>query len=427
VFLSGRDEKTVEAEDTGFHPLFKYFKTRIDREARSVTVSFLIPGLFRKKAVYLDKLGSVLLNDVSEKDVRAWKPVIPDPEPAKPEAVPWPDGELLPGDPPPANIDMSALGAALDKVFAEPDPKNLRRTRAVVVVQDGRLAAERYAPGFTKDTPLISWSVGKSITSALVGILVGQGKWGVMEPAPIAEWQGADDPRKAITIDDLLHMSSGLEWYEAYADHPVSDVNRMLFLKGDMAAYAAGRKLVAKPGTKWEYSTGSAMLLNRIIREAVGNREEYWAFPRNALFNRIGMRGAVMEPDAVGTFSGGSYIYATARDFARFGLLYLQDGVWNGERILPEGWVHYTTTPAAAADKLRDYGAQFWLNAGNVQDETKRMLPKLPTDAFFCDGYQGQLIAIIPSAKLVIVRLGMTWEGDWGTEEFLAGILAAVR
>jgi CubicO group peptidase (beta-lactamase class C family) len=426
IFVSGRDEASVLAEDVGFHPVLKLIKHKVDYQEKSVTAWFSPLRLFKKKAVFLDKLGSVLLQDVPEETVRTWKPNIPEPEPKDPASVPWPTGDLLPTDPWPEAVDQNALNAALDKVFSEPDPAQLRRTRAVAVVYGGRLIAERYALGFSKDTPLISWSMAKGHTSALIGILVGQGRFGVAQPAPVPEWQGAGDPRRAITIDQLLRMSPGLQWYEAYAEHPVSDVNKMLFLKPDMAAFAASMPLKQPPDTVFEYSTGTTNILNRIIRHTIGNQEEYWAFPRKLLFNRIGMRSAVLEPDASGTYSGGSYIFANARDFARFGLLYLNDGVWNGERVLPEGWVQYTTMPSSTA-KEGEYGAQFWLNRGVPRDPAKRMYPQLPEDAFFCDGYQGQLIAIIPSAKLVIVRLGMTWKGDWGTEEFLSGVLAAVR
>lgn len=426
IFVSGRDEASLLAEDLGFHPVLKLLKHKVDYQEKSVTAWFSPLHLFKKKAVFLGQLGAVLLQDVPEETVRAWTPNIPEPEPKDQASVPWPMGDLLTEDPLPATVDQEALSAALDKVFSEPDSARLRWTRAVAVVYDGRLIAERYAAGFSKDTPLISWSMAKSHTSALIGILVGQGRFSVAQPAPVPEWQGADDPRRAITIDQLLRMSPGLRWYEAYAEHPVSDVNKMLFLKPDMAAFAASMPLQHPPDTVMEYSTGTTAILNRIIRHTIGNQEEYWAFPRKALFNPIGMRSAVLEPDASGTYSGGSYLYANARDFARFGLLYLNDGMWNGERVLPEGWVQYTTTPSSTA-KDGDYGAQFWLNKSAPRDPAKRMYPQLPEDAFFCDGYQGQVIAIIPSAKLVIVRLGMTWTGDWGTEEFLSGVLAAVQ
>jgi hypothetical protein len=425
IFVSGRDEASVLSEDVAFHPLFKLFKPKIDYNEKSVTVSLWGLGLFKKKAIYHDQLGAILIQNVPEETIRGRKVNLPLPEPANPETVPWPMGDLLSADPLPMNVDQTKVAAALDKIFAEPDPKHLKRTRAAVVVYDGRILAERYADGITKDTRLISWSVAKSITNALAGILAGQGKLNIKDPAPVPEWRSPDDPRHAITTDMLLRMSGGQEWYEAYAEHPVSDVNLMLFTKPDMAAFAAAKPLAVPPDTKWEYSTGTTMIINRIIRQAIEKEEEYWAFPRRELFNKIGMRSAVIETDASGTFTAGSGIYVCARDYARFGLLYLQDGVWQGERILPEGWVAYTATPTPTS-KAGDYGAQFWLNKGVPNDPTKRPYPKLPQDMLMADGYQGQMIAIFPSRKLVVVRLGMSWDYGWGRTEFLEDVLSAI-
>jgi CubicO group peptidase (beta-lactamase class C family) len=426
LFVSGRDEASALNEDVAFHPLFKILKAKVDRNEKSVTVSLWGLGLFKRKAIFIESLGAVLLQDVAEETVRGWNVNIPTPEPANPESVPWPTGDLLPALPLPWNIDSARLTSALDKVFSEPDPKRLKRTRAALVVYDGRIVAERYAPGFTKDTRLISWSVAKSVTSTLVGILAGKGRLDIWASAPVPEWQGPNDPRKAITTDQLLRMSSGLEWYEAYADHPISDVNKMLFLKSDMAAYAAQKPLAAPPDTRWEYSTGTTMIINRIIRRTIGDQDEYRAFPRRELFNRIGMRSAIIESDASGTFTTGSGVYASARDYARFGLLYLNDGVWQGNRILPESWVAYATTPTPTL-KGGGYGAQFWLNKSDPPDPAKRPYPGLPPDMFMAEGYQGQMIAVIPSRKLVVVRLGMTFNNRWGLTEFLTDVLSAIH
>jgi len=196
--------------------------------------------------------------------------------------------------------------------------------------------------------------------------------------------------------------------------------------RAHMAAFAAARPLRYAPDTVFEYSSGTSLLLSRIVRQTIGDQAAYWAFPRRALFNRIGMRGAIFQPDASGTFVGSSYVYATARDWARFGLLYLNDGVWEGEKILPEGWVDYTRTPSPTAGN-GEYGAHFRLNGAAVALPEKRMFPRLPPDAFFCRGYQGQLTAIIPSRRLVAVRLGLTWDSEWGGDDFLAAVLAAVE
>ena len=354
-----------------------------------MTCSFLGIGLFEKNAVYVDQLGSVLLSGVAEETVRGWKPNLPPPEPADPATVPWPMGDRLPEGPRRASsIDLGKIQSAVDNVFVESDPKKKLYTRALLIVHDGRLIQESYGPGITKDTPLLSWSMAKSVTNALIGILQRKGKLSLKEPAPVPEWQKADDPRRAITLDQLLRMSSGLEWVEAYDERPVSDVNIMLLLKPDMAAFVASKSLAAKPDTVWHYSSGTTNLIQRIIRDRLGTREAYWEFPRRELFNKIGMRSAVWETDASGTFIGSSYLYATARDYARFGLLYLNDGVWQGERILPEGWVAYSTTPTPAAPQGQ-YGAHFWLNGGKDSNPAGRRLSPTAGGHIFRQGLSG--------------------------------------
>jgi len=430
VFLSGRDPAVIEAEDLSFHPLYKYFKTKVDYDKQIVTCSLLGTGLFEAKAVYRDGIGAVLLNDgVSEQDVRGWPASAVDPaiDESDPEAVDWPTGDRMILVPPSDAIDVARVRAAVDRLFVEADPNHLLRSRAVIVLYDGNLICEKYAPGITKDTRLLSWSTAKSVTSALIGILVGQGKLDLKSPAPVAEWAEAGDPRRAITLDQLLRMSSGLEWSEAYADRPISDVNDMLFRKSDMGSYAASKPPASDPDSVWNYSSGTANIVQRLIRKTFASDEDYWNFPRRALFDRIGMRSVVFERDGSGTFVGSSYLYATARDFARFGLLCLNDGVWLGERILPEGWLKYSTAPAPAAPQGK-YGALFWLNKGDPGKPETRPYPKLPEDAYFALGYQGQTIAVLPSQKLVVVRLGMTYDDDWGgMNVFLPEIVASVK
>ncbi len=426
IFVQGLEPERIMAEDAGFNPVFKLFKAKIDRARKTVSCSLLGTGLFKKTAVYVEGFGPILLSGVPEESVRAMKPDLPVPEPADPAAVPWPMGDKPAEETAPPAIDADKVAKAVGAAFAEPDPKHLKRTRALVVIHDGRLVAERYAPGITKDTRLLSWSMAKSFTNVLVGILVRQGKLDIHAPAPVPEWNSADDPRHAITVDQLMRMSSGLEWYEEYAAHPISDVNRMLFLEPDHAAYAAAKPLAVVPDSVWSYSSGSTNIVSWIIRDVVGSREAYWTFPRRELFNKIGLRSAVFGVDASGTFIGSSYLYATARDFARFGLFCLNDGVWNGERLLPEGWLAYSTTPAPKAPK-GEYGAFFWTNRGNPPDSANRMLPKMPPDTFWADGYQAQQIVICPSLKLVVVRLGMTWDSNWGGDAFLEAVAAAIK
>ena len=263
----------------------------------------------------------------------------------------------------------------------------------------------------------------KSITNALIGILIKQGKLDLYIPALVSEWQGPDDPRSTITLDQMLRMESGLRFVEEYEENIDSDCNTMLFDSFDTGKFAAAMPLDGKPGSKWSYSSGTANILARIIREVSGKSQaEQFDFPRKALFEKIGMMSAIMEPDPSGTFVGSSFMYATARDWARFGLLYLQDGIWEGQRILPEGWVQFTRRPTQVAPS---YGALFWLNA--CDNNGRRVFSEyLPEDLVMARGYGGQIIAIIPSRKLVVVRLGQSDDDDWGCEQFMVDLLEAV-
>jgi CubicO group peptidase (beta-lactamase class C family) len=240
----------------------------------------------------------------------------------------------------------------------------------------------------------------------LVGILTRQGKINLEEPAPIEAWK--NDSRSKITLNDLMHASSGLAWEENYAGP--SGATNMLFKKKDMGLFAAEAPLVHEPGKVFYYSSGTTNIIARIVRETVGD-DLYYKFPYEELFYKIGLLNTVLEADAGGTFVGSSYSFGTARDWARFGLLYLNDGLWNGERILPEGWVSYTTTPAPGADRGQ-YGAQFWLNAGAPGNIDNRLYPDVPTDLFWADGFEGQNVFIIPSKKLVVVKLSLS-QGDY--------------
>jgi len=273
--------------------------------------------------------------------------------------------------------------------------------------------------------PLLGWSMSKSVTNALVGILVRKGKLDIHKPAPVPEWQRKDDPRKRITLDQLLRMSSGLEFEEIYA--PLYDATYMLYGSCDFAAYAANKPLKTDPDNEWYYSSGTANIIARIVRQTIEkDYEYYYSFIYEELFDKIGMYSAVMEPDSSGTFVGSSYTFATPRDWARFGLLYLQHGLWQGERILPEEWVKYTTTPTPKAPK-GEYGAHFWLNAGGSPDPKDRRWPHSPQDAFGALGFQEQKVIIVPSKKLVLVRFGATTKREaWSTDEFIRNVIDAL-
>lgn len=402
VLLAHRDSHTVltELEADDLKPL-RYVSASVDVAARSATAS--LAGLVRHEAVYQDERGCVLQSAPSNRSSGASR------------GDEGESGDAFVGD------TNRALEPVLDRAFAEPNPERPRRTRAVVVVQDGHIVAERYAPGFSKDTPILGWSMTKTMMNALVGILVKEGRLAIDRPVPIREWQDAGDPRQAITLDQMLRMSSGLEFDES-AWNPVSDVTVMLLGSPDAGLYAARKSLAAAPGSVWQYSSGTTNIISRAIREVINDDARYAEFPRRALFDRLGMSSAVIETDPSGAFIGSSFGYATARDWARLGMLYVNDGVWEKERILPEGWVTYTRSPAPA-DSLERYGAHVWLKVANGYSGDA----VLPADTFHATGHAGQFVTMIPSARLVVVRLGLTrYPNAWDQTRFVRDVLDAV-
>jgi CubicO group peptidase (beta-lactamase class C family) len=377
--------------------------------------------------LYREGCGCTLVTETTEEELRKQRFMSAEPVSGVPRIsdAPWPGGEGASVEPLPSEVNIEKLKATLDAAFVESDPQKKKMTRAVVIVYDGKLVGESYAPGFDKSTSLLGWSMSKSVTNALVGILVRQGKLRVKEPAPVPEWQKEGDPRKKITLDHLLRMSSGLKFDETY--EPLHDVTDMLYRSYDFAAYAAAKPLETDPEGKWVYSSGTANIIARVVRQtAEKDYPRYYDFLRKELFAKIGMYSAIAEPDSSGTFVGSSYMFATPRDWARFGLLYLHDGVWQGERILPEGWVKYSATPTPKAPQGQ-YGAMFWLNAGVKGNPSDRIWPNAPTDSFAARGYQEQYVVIIPSKKLVIVRFGATSvRAAWDMNDFISKVVAAI-
>jgi CubicO group peptidase (beta-lactamase class C family) len=418
VFVSGRPADAVIDEDimAGVHPLLKLVHASVDTERRRARASFV--GFAVREAGFRPGLGCTLALGVSSDALAATSSV--DSDPPGPSAAP-----TLMAGPPPPGVDARKLQEAVDSAFAEPNPAQPRRTRALVVVYRGRVIAERFAPGFSADMPLIGWSMAKSVTAALVGVLVKEGKLAVDASALLPEWRGDRDPRARITLDQLLRMTSGLRFNEDYAD-PLSDVAIMLFAQPDAAEFAALKPLDFKPGTRWQYSSGTTAILARVLRQAVGGTaEDYLQFPRRALFNPLGMRTAVFEPDAAGMLGTPSFMYASAHDWARFGQLLLQDGMWEGKRLLPAGWVRYMTRVTPQSPR-RDFGADLWVKVPEPFNSRAPPPPALPADAFHAVGHEGQFVSVIPSRQLVVVRLGLTRpESAWDHETFLARLLEA--
>jgi CubicO group peptidase (beta-lactamase class C family) len=324
------------------------------------------------------------------------------PLPTQPDGVPWPTTEW-PARDRPGTVDLDRL---LDRAFDDDGP--LAATYAVVVVQGGEIVAERYQGSLehfdrppdpvTSETRLLSWSMAKSMLHAVVGMLVGDGVLDTGAPADVPEWAVAEDPRHAITLHHLLAMRDGLAFVEDYVDERVSDVIEMLFGsgQGDMAHFAADRPLAATPGERFNYSSGTSNIISSIVARAVGHGAPYKRFLGERLFAPIGIRSAEPEFDPTGTWIASSYVRATARDFARFGLLYLRDGVWDGTRLLPQGWVDYGRTMQSGDPDDGPYGAHWWGVAGDT------------LGTFRASGYEGQSITICPTRDLIVVRLGKT-------------------
>jgi CubicO group peptidase (beta-lactamase class C family) len=412
VFVTGLDPDFA-AENVGFFTSpyaerAKVGKPVIDRAAKAVHVT--MPNGVRRTARYLGDQGCVTLpvgkDSVNFVPIRVKSRLPPG------STQLWPMGDLLPTNPLPVEIHPAKVKQAVDAAF-EPAAA---MTAAFVVTWRGHLIGERYSEGITAQTPLESWSMGKSLTAALMGILVKQGVYDLSQPAPILEWQGAGDPRAKIRIADLLRMSSGLRIrapqdpdYDPSGPYP----DHVYLYTGSVNAfnYAATRPLQWPPGTVGRYRNTDPVLINYLVRLAVEKRgEEYLSFPQRALFDRIGIRTMVMETDAYGNFLAQGYELASARDWARLGNLFLQDGIWNGERILPEGYVKFVSTPAPAweADKRPVYGAFFWINGDDS-------FP-VPREAYYMAGSGTQIALIIPSHDLVVVRLGHYRGGAPGFE-----------
>jgi CubicO group peptidase (beta-lactamase class C family) len=421
TFVSGLDPARVFAETTSAMPgaglIARAVDYRVDRTRRDVKVTLL--GMGRSHAIYRGEgLGCYLDHGGAVADI-----VLP-PSEVKPALLP----EI--GGPSVVSPQTPQLAAALDRAFAEPDKSTPRNTRAVVVLKDGNIIAERYAEGIGIDTPLLGFSATKSVISALAGILVRKGELKLHEPVPIAAWQGPGDARGAITLDHLLRHTTGLALgssLQASMASALEPVNRMKFMEPDMASYAESMPLDAAPGTSWNYHDGNTVIVAHVIQQAIGGRAvDLMRFARQELFEPIGMRNVTLEFDAWGNAEGSSQLLASARDWARFGQLYLNDGVAGGKRILPEGWVKYSAAPTPNA--WVGQGAGFWTNHGDSLGATYRTERGWPRDAFFAKGTIGQYVIVVPSERLVIVRLGRSpnWppEAD-GVFDLVRDVVAA--
>lgn len=423
VFVSGRDPEEA-VRNSGFFLLAEKDRPditwKVDRAQKSVHMT--LRGTVTRTAKYFGDQGCVILQQGTDKVF--FKPV-----PVKttlPDAntQPWPMGDVLPNRPLPREVDKQKVDAAVDAAFADPEAL----TAAFLVVYDGQIIAERYMPGITKDTQLECWSMGKSLTATLFALLVKDGVYKIEDPAPVEEWhKQPGDPRAKIRIVDLLRMSSGLRFIAGQDPDYTPDMgypDHMLIYTGGIDAFKHSytRPLQYPPNTDGRYRNSDPLTIGYLVKQAVTKRgEEYLTFPQRALFDRIGIRKHVLEVDPYGNFLMTGYDYGTARNWARIGMLYLQDGVWAGQRLLPEGWVEFVHTPAPAW-KQPVYGGLFWLNGTGA-------FP-IPKDTFYAAGGGGQNTFIIPSRKMVIVRLGHfrgAGASNPALKKALEGLMAAVE
>ena len=403
-FIDNRSLETIQQGDNDI-PKIDWAKNTINDSEKFVTAT--VYGLKERKAIYREGLGATLIND----DFDVSKPYNVPKRNKLENNLPFPYGNNEPKDTVFSNINYEKLNAVVANAFDKKGTKD-KRTRSVIVIYKDKIIAEKYDTGFNKNSKILGWSMTKSLTATYFGILQKQGKIDISKPAPIAEWK--NDERKNITINDLLHMNSGLEWEENYSK--ICDATKMLFIEEDMTQSQINKPLVGKTNNTWNYSSGTTNLLSGILRKQFKTHQEYLDFWYNSLFDKIGMNSALVETDMAGNFVGSSYGWATTRDWAKFGLLYLHKGNWNGEQLFNESWADYVAIPTDTS--YGNYGAQFWLNVG-------KKFPNVPKDMFYASGYQGQMVAIFPSHDLVIVRMGLSEDFDFNG--FLSEVVGSLK
>ncbi|MCG1035046.1 serine hydrolase domain-containing protein [Polaribacter sargassicola] len=399
VFVADRTLEYTDQNDNNFSPV-NLASDEVDITNKFATSSAF--GLLTRKAIIRKGLGAVLtLTDADETaDYLAPKRTKID------NSATYPYGDSPQKDTVFANLNYNKINESVEFLF-----DSINKTRAVLVLYKDQIIVEKYADNFTKESKFLGWSMTKSLLSTVFGVMQHQGKLNVEEKAPIASWQ--NDERKNITINNLLQMNSGLEWDENYTT--ISDATKMLFLDRDMTKRQENKPLVGEPNKSWNYSSGTSNLLSGILRNQFKTHQEYLDFWYTDFIDKIGMNSMVLEADLSGNYVASSYSWATTRDWAKFGLLYLHNGNWNGTQLFTKDWVNYITTPTATSNGT--YGAQFWLNAKNEFKD-------VPKNMYFADGYQGQRVYVLPDQEMVIVRFGLK---NFDENTFLKGVLESLQ
>lgn len=405
-FIDGRSLEIIESGDNDIDNV-RLATNEINEQGNFVISSAF--GLKKRKAIYREGLGATLIND----DFDETKPYLVPKRTKINTNLSFPYGNLEPKDTLFPEVNYEKLNLAVANAFDKKGEKT-KRTRALLVIYKDKIIAEKYEDGFSKNTKFLGWSMTKSITATYFGILQQQGKIDINKPAPVKEW--ANDERSKITLHNLIQMNSGLEWDEDYGT--ISDVTKMLFLANDMSKIQLKKPAAFAPNTHWNYSSGTTNLLSEILRRQFATHQDYLDFWYASLIDKIGMHSMLIEPDMAGNFVGSSYGWATARDWAKFGLLYLHEGNWNGEQLFDKSWAKYVATPTPTSKG--DYGGHFWLNAGGKY-------PDVPKDMYYCGGFQGQKVIIIPSKDLVIVRFGLTEDEDFDFNGMMRGVIESIK
>jgi len=403
VFVANRSLSYTDSHDNNIS-LINLAEDEIDLEEKYASATVF--GMMQRKAIYREGLGSVLVGDDYDNNTPYLKPN----RNFNKIQVPYPYGNLTEKDTIFKEVDYTALNKVINSFF-DTGKENIKSTRAIIVLYKDHIIAEKYADGFDKNSRLLGWSMAKSILSTMYGVLEKEQKISLDSPVPVETWK--NDDRKNISYRNLLQMNSGLEWEEDYST--ISDVTKMLFLEEDMTQSQISKLQIHPPGTHWSYSSGTTNLLSGLLRNQFHSHQDYLDFPYKKVIDKIGMHSMILEADIKGNYVSSSYAWATARDWAKFGLLYLNNGNWNGEQIMNPSWVDFVNTPAPDSNQI--YGGHFWLNAGGV-------MPNVPKDAFFPNGFQGQRIVIIPSQKMVVVRLGLK---DIDFDSLTSGIINSIN
>ncbi len=396
--LAERDIESIKSQDLAQFPL-SLVNITIDKSTNEANASLL--GYWKSKAMLTKDRGCILINNEKEEI----------------NNVGFPNEKIISTDIDTVFNDFTpneALESAVDYAF-DKENEYIKKTRGLLVIKDNKLIAERYAKGFDKDTKILGWSMNKSICNTLIGILVKQGKTSLNEQNLFSEW--SNDQRKNITLDDLLRMRSGLKWDEIYTHR--ADATQLLFETYSCGDFAIDKELEFDPGTYWEYSSGTTNILSRYIRDIINNDEAYLRFPYDSLFNKLGMNSMVLDTDQEGNYILSSYGYATIRDWAKYGLLYANEGRLNGDQIISKEWVNYSKSITENSTG-KCYGSHFWLNTDGIA------FPNAPHDLYYASGYQGQYVFIIPSKNAVIVRMGLTQDEDFDMNGVLSKICAVI-